>query len=201
MKIRPYQSSDLERLYHICLLTCDNGKDGSHLYSDPKLIGYMYAAPYAIFEPELCFVLANDADKAVGYILGTKDSAEFGQRCEKEWFPPICEQFPLLAQDDQSAEAEIIRTIHRGHEKENWLPNHPAHLHIDILPEGQSGGWGLKLMETFWAKLRELNVPGVFLGVSKQNENAVGFYRHIGYEEMSVHNWGYILGKDLQSSN
>ncbi|MFT5195295.1 MAG: ribosomal protein S18 acetylase RimI-like enzyme [Cellvibrionaceae bacterium] len=197
MKIRPYQSSDLDRLYHICLLTTDNGKDGSHLFSDPKLNGYMYAAPYAIFEPELCFVLVNNDNLAIGYILGTKDTATFGQWCEKEWFPPIREQFPLPAADDMSAEANLIRSIHNGHDIENWLPGYPAHLHIDILPEGQSGGWGLKLMETFWNELRELGVPGVFLGVSKQNENAVGFYRHIGFDELQTHDWGYIMGKKL----
>lgn len=197
MKIRPYRSSDLDRLYHICLLTGDNGKDGTHLYSDPKLLGYMYAAPYAIFEPELCFVLVNDDDEVVGYILGTKDSASFGKRCEAEWFRPIREEFPPPAEDDRSAEADLLRNIHRGQETKNWSPDYPAHLHIDILPEGQGGGWGLKLMETFWDKLRALNVPGVYLGVSKQNENAVGFYKHIGFETLSEHEWGYTLGKKL----
>lgn len=201
MNIRPYQPSDLDRLYTICLLTGDNGKDGTHLYSDLKLLGYMYAAPYAILEPELCFVLANDEDVAVGYILGTKDSASFGKRCETEWFRPIREKFPLLPEDDKSAEAELLRIIHRGQETKNWFPDYPAHLHIDILPEGQGGGWGLKLMATFWDKLRKLNVPGVYLGVSKQNENAVGFYKHIGYEELSEHEWGYTLGMDLRSSS
>ena len=197
MSIRPYQPSDLDRLYHICLLTGDNGKDATHLYSDPQLIGNMYAAPYAIFEPELCFVLVNDDDVAIGYILGTKDSASFGKRCEVEWFRPIREAFPLPAEDDRSAEAYLLRDIHRGQETKNWFPDYPAHLHIDILPEGQGGGWGLKLMETFWDKLRTLDVPGVYLGVSKQNENAVGFYKHIGFEVLAEHEWGYTLGKRL----
>ena len=200
MHIRPYQSSDLEHLYHICLLTCDNGNDGTHLYSDPKYVGHMYAAPYAIFEPELCFVLVNLNGLPIGYVLGTRDTAAFGQWCEKEWFPPIRKQLPLLSADDQSAEANIIRLINRGHDTENWSPDYPAHLHIDILPEGQSKGWGIKLMQTLWNKLRELEVPGVFLGVSKNNANAVSFYRHIGYDELLAHDWGYTMGKDLRSS-
>ena len=197
--IRPYQPTDLERLYHICLLTGDNGADATHLYRDPKLPGEMYAAPYAIYEPELCFVLVNDDDIAIGYVLGTKDTAEFGQRCEREWFPPIRKKYPLPAESDQSAEANLIRQIHNGHDTENWVPDHPAHLHIDILPEGQNGGWGLKLMQTLWAKLRERDVPGVFLGVSAQNENAVGFYRHIGYKEFAAYPGGYTMALDLRS--
>ena len=197
MRIRPYRESDLERLYHICLATGDNGKDSSHLYSDPNLVGAMYAAPYAIFEPELCFVLADGDDIAVGYILGTKDTATFGQRCEIDWYPPLREKFPLLAEDDQSAEAILRRSIHRGQETKNWFPDYPAHLHIDILPEGQGGGWGRKMMELFWDKLRSIDVSGVHLGVSKQNRNAVSFYHHIGFETLSDHTWGYTLGKRL----
>ncbi|MEM9776718.1 MAG: GNAT family N-acetyltransferase [Chloroflexota bacterium] len=66
------------------------------------------------------------------------------------------------------------------------------------MPEGQGGGWGLKLMEAFWEKLRSMGVPAVHLGVSKANENAVGFYKHIGYHVISEHDWGYMLGKKLE---
>lgn len=56
-KIRAYHPSDLSALYRICLLTADSGGDGAHLYDDPDLPGHLFAAPYAVHEPELCFVL------------------------------------------------------------------------------------------------------------------------------------------------
>ena len=58
-KIRNYHPCDLVSLYRICLLTADSGGDASHLYSDPDLVGQFYAAPYAVYEPELCFVVTN----------------------------------------------------------------------------------------------------------------------------------------------
>ena len=50
--VRPYHPSDLYSLYQICLKTADSGQDGSHLYRDPELIGAIFAAPYAVAEPE-----------------------------------------------------------------------------------------------------------------------------------------------------
>jgi len=56
------------------------------------------------------------------------------------------------------------------------LKQHPAHLHIDILPEFQRQGWGSKLLEAFYGKMREVGVEGVHLGVLRQSEGALKFY-------------------------
>ena len=86
--IRPYHPSDFYSLYRICLLTGDNGNDGTALYRDPEIIGHYYAAPYAVLEPELAFVLTLD-EVPCGYVIGTANSATFRERCEVEWFPPL----------------------------------------------------------------------------------------------------------------
>ena len=195
--IRPYHPSDLPALYRICLLTADNGGDASHLYSDPELLGHFYAGPYAVFEPDLAFVLVND-QRPIGYMIGARDSATFGRRCEADWFPLLRQRYPLsVAEGKSSAEQGLIKLLHEGHETVNAYPDYPAHLHIDILPEGQKQGFGLKLMEQFWQRLREVGAPGVTLGVSAANANAVSFYRHIGYEEIEAYPWGFALGKKL----
>lgn len=59
-EIRKYHPTDLTALYKICLLTGNSGKDATDLFSDSDLIGHFYAAPYAIFEPEICFVVTNN---------------------------------------------------------------------------------------------------------------------------------------------
>ena len=53
MIIRPFQSDDLDALYRISLATGLAGGDASHLYEDAKLMGHIYAAPYAVLEPQL----------------------------------------------------------------------------------------------------------------------------------------------------
>jgi hypothetical protein len=65
--IRPYHPSDLPALYRICLLTGDSGADASQLYRDPELLGHFYAAPYAVLEPDLCFVLTHDGSPGNGF--------------------------------------------------------------------------------------------------------------------------------------
>src|SRR6185312_3341971 len=79
----------------------------------------------------------------------------------------------------------IDRIMHpEGHEE--WLQaDYPAHLHINVLPEAQSGGWGRRLIEAELAALRKAGVRGVHLGVSPTNLRAQGFYRHVGFTDIS----------------
>ena len=51
-EIRAVRPSDLDDLYRICLATGAGGGDASALYRDPKLLGHVYAAPYAVFSPQ-----------------------------------------------------------------------------------------------------------------------------------------------------
>lgn len=194
--IRPYHPSDLTWLYRICLGTADAGEDATALYRDPDLIGHYFAAPYAVLEPQLSFVLTNNG-RPCGYVLGASDTVTFGQRCESEWFPPLRARYPMPAAADQSEDAQMIRAIHRGHERTNEFPEYPAHLHIDILPEGQGNGWGRRMIETLTGQMRAFGIPGVFLGVGARNERAIGFYQHVGFHRIRTEEWGLILGMRL----
>jgi hypothetical protein len=71
--IRPYRDSDLDDLYRICLQTGDAGQDATSMFDDPRLLGHVFAAPYALFEPSLAFVAEDEAGVG-GYIVGALDS-------------------------------------------------------------------------------------------------------------------------------
>lgn len=191
--IRPYHPTDLTALYRICLGTGDAGQGAEQLYRDPDLLGHYYAAPYAVLEPDLSFILTRDGIPC-GYVLAARDTAEFGQRCEVEWFPPLRARYPLPPADDSSHDAQMIRNIHRGQRQNNDFPGYPAHLHIDILPMGQGTGWGRRLIETLTNQLRAVGAPGVYLGVGGRNTNAIGFYEHVGFHRIKEEPWGLILG-------
>lgn len=195
-KIRPFHPSDLPALYRICLLTGDNGGDASTLYADPDLLAHFYAGPYAVLAPDLCFVLTK-AGVPVGYVLGVADSAEFAQACEAHWFPPLRGRYPMPPKADRSADANLIRLLHRGHVEDVRRADYPAHLHIDILPAGQGHGFGRKLLETLFQALRAKKVPGVYLGVSRANANAVGFYRKIGFSALESYPSAIVFGMRL----
>ncbi len=151
--IRPYHPSDLCALYRVCLLTGDSGSDASLLYRDPELLGHVYVGPYAVLEPDLSFVLTHSGSPC-GYVLGTRSSVDFYERCERDWFPVLRERYPLPSPEDVSMDAAMIRHIHAGHRANPGLAAYPAHLHIDLLPAAQGSGWGRKMIETLLNRMR-----------------------------------------------
>lgn len=186
-RIRPYQSADLDDLYRVCLETADNGQDATALFSDPMLPGQVFAAPYAIFEPSLAWV-AEDAEGVAGYVLGALDTRAFEERLERDWWPPLRARYP----DPRDAtvtlsepERFMLGDIHRPFTADpSLVRRYPSHLHIDLLPRMQGQGLGRGLIETLLAALRESGSRGVHLHVSRANQRAAGFYRHVGLTEL-----------------
>lgn len=180
LHIRPYRPADLDALYEICLATGAAGRGAAHLTAEPKLIGDVYAAPYALLEPEHAFVLDGGNGEAVGYVLGALDTVAFEAACEAEWWPAL----RLRHQPDSGQtelDRQLIALVHdRPSKPEELLETHPSHLHIDLLPEVQGLGWGRRLMDVVIAALRAKGSPGVHWGVSSRNTDALAFYRHIG---------------------
>lgn len=198
INIRNYHPSDLPYLYKICLLTADSGKDATSLYSDPFLVGQFSAAPYAFCEPELTYILTLD-EIPFGYILGTKNSAEFYNWRNDNWLPILRERYKLSAKTKSLREANIIALIHKGTSVKEELLSYPAHLHIDLLPEVQGLGMGKKLIKTFINKLRELNITALHLEVGKGNTGAINFYEKVGFHIIKEYEksiaYGIKLGK------
>jgi ribosomal protein S18 acetylase RimI-like enzyme len=192
--LRSYQPSDLRALYEICLKTGDSGNDATTLYRDPDLLGHFYAAPYGVLVPDTCFVIADASDTAVGYIMCAPDTAAFGQLCEHAWFPVLRAHYPMPAPEDQSPDASMIRAIHAGQDQTNAYPDYPAHLHIDILPIAQGQGWGRRLMQALFDRLRALHISGVHLGVGAKNANAIAFYERVGFHRLATFDWGILFG-------
>jgi ribosomal protein S18 acetylase RimI-like enzyme len=195
-QITPYHPSDLVALYRICLLTGDHGKDASHLYQDPDLLGHYYVAPYAVSEPNLCFIL-SDNDMRCGYILGTRDSAAFWEWCEVNWFPNLRKRYPLPDKGDNSPDANMVRLFHQTRTVNPDTTDYPAHLHIDLLPMAQGRGWGHQMMGTFLNRLRELKVKAVHLGVSKKNPRGIRFYEKEGFTILKEYPTGITYGMML----
>ncbi len=195
--IRPFEPPDLDRLYLICLRTGDAGADATGLVVDPQLFGAVYAAPYGVLEPEHALVLDDGHGTAIGYALGALDTPAFEARCEDEWWPALRSSHPKGSGGNDLDELLIAMLHERHHSGERFVAEYPSHLHIDLLPEGQGQGWGRRLMVSLQDLLRADGSPGVHLGVSARNERALGFYRHLGYEELHADGMGHVLGLRL----
>ncbi|MBI9072787.1 MAG: GNAT family N-acetyltransferase [Melioribacteraceae bacterium] len=195
-KIRPYHKSDLISLYKICLLTGDSGSDATYLYKDPNLLGSYFAAPYAVMEPELCFIATAD-EQPCGYILGTKNCYKFSERCENEWFDVLRKKYSYPDENEKGTDVWIRKLIHDGFKVKDDYKDYPAELHIDILPIGQGQGFGKKLMNTFISKLKDLEVSALHLEVGKKNENAIGFYKKYGFHIINEYEFSIGMGVKL----
>jgi len=196
IEIRPYHPSDLTSLYRICLLTGNSGKDATNLYKDPDLTGLFYAAPYAVFEPELIFIVTLN-NKPNGYILGTKNSKDFYNKCDSEWFPILRERFPMPKDYDTSFDAKIIRLIHKRSVVKEELIDYPAHLHIDLLPAVQGKGLGRKLINTFMKKLKTIKINALHLEVGKGNLGAIEFYKKMNFHIIKEYEYSIAFGINL----
>lgn len=196
--IRTYQPNDLNPVARICLRTSDNGQDGTALYQNPELPGLMYTSPYVTLEPDLAFVLVHDREPC-GYVMGTRDTANFCQRCEQDWFPPLRQKYPLPNPTDDSPDARIIRAIHAGRSVPDGTEDFPAHMHLDLLPIAQGQGWGRRMIETLINQMTKLNITGAHLDVGVQNRRAIGFYEHMGFRPLNTIGESLYMGRSLES--
>jgi len=178
--VRQGEPRDRAALFDICLRTADTGADASALYSDPDYPGQVWSVPYLELEPQHCFVL-DSGGEAVGYVVGAPDTIAFEQRLAREWWPALRTRY----RDRQPAAAfdhKVLDFIRTPESEAALARRYPAHLHINLLPAFQSGGWGRKLIEAELDSLRRKGVPAVFLGVGLNNTRAIGFYAHVGFE-------------------
>ncbi|MGP7959511.1 GNAT family N-acetyltransferase [Sanguibacter sp. A247] len=194
---RTADAAEVARLYDVCIRTGAAGGDASGLYAQPELLPAVYLGAYLALEPGLAFVLADDDDNAVGYVIGAADTRDFAARCEREWWPALRERFPLGSAEAGTLDAKLIELIHAPVAlPDAAIDRFPAHLHVDLLPEGQGGGNGRRLLETLFDALRARGVTALHLGVDTTNTHAVGFYEHLGFRP-ALPDSDWIYGIDL----
>lgn len=183
-QIRPADQRDRAALSSICLWTGNAGADASHLYSNPEYPGLVWSVPYLDFAPEHAFVLDNDGE-ILGYVVGAADTADFENSLDRDWWPMLAKKYAGVEPQAPSDAGVLDRIRAPKHTASELSSAYPAHLHINLLPPAQSGGWGRKLIETELNSLRSAGAPAMHLGLSLTNDRAYGFYRHIGMTEIS----------------
>jgi ribosomal protein S18 acetylase RimI-like enzyme len=195
--IRLARPTDLDRLYEICLRTGAAGEDATTLMEDHRLLGELFVAPYAVLEPEHALVLDDGTGTAGGYVVGALDTAAFEARCEGEWWPAIRARYPAPT-GRGGLEDLFIGYLHgKAPTDPALLERYPSHLHIDLLPAFQSGGWGRRMMAALCDTLRADGSRGLHLGMSAANTRAIGFYEHLGFTLLRADDVTRTYGIDL----
>ncbi|MET7982029.1 MULTISPECIES: GNAT family N-acetyltransferase [unclassified Streptomyces] len=189
--IRAYRPTDRAAVADVCVSTADEGGDSRGLYPDEELMPTLFAAPYCRLEPELAFVLDDGNGRAVGYVVGTADTAEFVARFRDTWIPSVAHRYPEPTTPPRTPGEVMVGLLHTP--ERMILPEltgYPAHLHIDLLPAFQRRGHGRALMNTFLAALHGRGVSMVHLGMVTANRSARAFYDRLGFHEIPVNDPG-----------
>jgi ribosomal protein S18 acetylase RimI-like enzyme len=187
IEIRAFRSVDLDDLYSICFATGPAGNDASRLGHSPKLVGHVYAGPYAVLSPGTVFV-AEDSQGVGGYIVGVPDTRAFEERLEAEWWPGLRKVYrdPSAApRAGWSADEYMSYRIHHPSCTASDIAEpFPAHLHINLLPRLRGRGVGRRLMERWLGAMRDMGAQGAHLAVGAANRRAIRFYRACGFHEL-----------------
>jgi ribosomal protein S18 acetylase RimI-like enzyme len=186
MLVRPYRQRDASALHAICIATADLGDPGDHLYEDAALLHLVFLDPYLEFEPDLAFVVQDEAG-AAGYAVGTADTDHFHARWAEEWSPHFVASHPDPA-DLSTADDHLARLLHHPGSvvPAGLAERYQAHLHIDLLPRVRGRGAGRHALRVLLAALAAAGADGVFVGVDPRNAIAAAFYRSLGFATMTA---------------
>lgn len=111
---------------------------------------------------------------------------------------PIPDDAPADVSGDTRADAEIIRLFHApARVPDAVVDEYPANLHIDLLARVRGRGHGRDLVERQLANFRHARIRGVHLDVGIDNETAIAFYRHLGFEEIDRLETSILMGLPL----
>jgi ribosomal protein S18 acetylase RimI-like enzyme len=180
--IRRASLHDLPGVYRVCLQTGDSGNDATAMYRNPDLLGHLYAGPYVVGEPELAFVV-TDRDGVGGYLLAAERTRAFEAWADEHWWPALGRDYPMT--DGDTRDHELIRQFHSPpRAPDAVVAAYPAHLHIDLLPRMRGRGLGRALIAHLLDVLRRRGSAGVHLEVGSGNQNAIEFYRHLGFMDL-----------------
>jgi ribosomal protein S18 acetylase RimI-like enzyme len=187
VEIRAFRPADLDELYRICLATGAGGDDASALYRDPRLVGHVYAAHYAVSSPRSVFVV-EDAEGVGGYIVGVPDTRTFEAWLEAEWWPELRKLFPEPTEEPGSGWSQdrlmSYKIHHPSRTASEVVEPYPSHLHINLLPHWRGRGVGRRLMARWLGTVRDMGSRGAHLAVGADNRPAIGFYRACGFHEL-----------------
>ena len=187
--IRPFEPADLEACYAISLATGFEGGDASRLYRDPKMMGHIYVAPYALLEPALALVV-EDGDGVAGFAVGTTDTVAWEARLEREWWPALRERYidPVeVPSADRTPDQRRAFMIHHPVRTPSAVAGrYPAHLHMNLLPRLQRRGLGSKLLGAWLERAASVGARDVHVGVNRANSGAIRFWRSQRFDELTL---------------
>ena len=186
--VRPYRPDDRASVRHICHLTGYMGDPISWQWRDHASFADLFSGYYTDREPESSLVVEMDG-RVVGYLLGCLDTARIGDPL-RPIYGHLARRGLLVRPGTagvlwRSAWDGLADLAHRRPLlKEPIDPAHPAHLHINLLPEARGKGVGRQLVSRWFGSLVDAGIPGCQLGTWAENGSAIAFFRSMGFRSL-----------------
>ena len=182
LTIRAFVAGDRDAVRSIAFLTGFMGESIEWLWRERASFADLVTNYYIDREPE-SVIVAERNGAVVGYLTGCVDS----QRCRGA----VAREIRRLLRRGALFKPGVARFLWRSTfdivrdrealDEALWDPRWPAHLHINLLPEGRGKGLGRRLMHTWLERLGGANVPGVHLGTFAENHKAIRFFESCGF--------------------
>lgn len=179
IEVRSYDPSDRAALI-AGFGAAGAGAPGGEGWGHERSLADVYLTPYLDLEPASAFVVTVDGRPA-GYLVGCVDDAWFPSEEERtrqaiRRYRLYLRPRPLLFFARARLDAR-----HRPVARELRDPRWPSHLHIDLEPVARGTGAATRLMELWFARLREVGSPGCYLHTAAENVRAVAFFERMGF--------------------
>jgi ribosomal protein S18 acetylase RimI-like enzyme len=189
IKLRQFQSEDLNALYAISLATGHEGGNAAYLYRDAKLMGHIYSAPYALLEPDLVLVVF-DGDGVAGFVAGTIDTLLWEDVLERDWWPTLRREYPDPKEASSAtwtADQRRAFMIHHPRRTPRKVADaYPAHLHLNLLSRVQGQGIGSILLKAWLDLAEKRGAAGVHVGVNRANQRALRFWSRNNFQDLKL---------------
>lgn len=191
--IRKYEPKDRECVRTIFNDTAFFGDSIETYFSDRDFFADFFTSYFTDYEPESVFVAEDKNRREVaGYLTGCMNTVHmkefFYPRVSLKLLPGLFRKTVIF---NKKSLDYLLRLIWSGingeNRQERFLDYNrfPAHLHMNIRFKYRDQGIGSRLIQAFFAYLKERNVNGVHLGVFSVNEEAIRFYEKHGFSEFS----------------
>ncbi len=184
--VRPYSKKDFAYVRDICMETSwlkdsDNPVNRAYLCA-------MYCDYYVEYEPQRCFVAADENDIPVGYILCAADNSQYEEKM-RELYLPLVKKLNGKAYFTKAADIKFdARYVRQGY---------TAHIHVDISESYQRCGIGSQLFAALAERLKAEQTEGIYLSCGSKNRAGINFYKKCGFEEIDFLPGCVVFGMKL----
>lgn len=170
VEIRKAEIGDLERVEYICRMTADEKSIKDEKAG--RVVSLMYSTYYIEEETDNCFVLVDNGE-VVGYIISSINPLKLNKKYKEKYVKQI--------EKIDRKSALMARFIPVPYLILRFM--YPAHLHINLLPDYQSKGYGTKMINALLYELKEKGVKSVILLADAKNSGAIKFYKRNGFKK------------------